>query len=96
MVAIEFEGRRIEARQGDSVAAALIAEGEVAFGASPASGAERGPFCMMGVCFECMVEIDGVANRQACLTPVESGMRIRRQRGPAALGPETGPNGEGP
>jgi predicted molibdopterin-dependent oxidoreductase YjgC len=92
-IVIEFEGRDIQARQGDSVAAALIAVGEVALCTSPVSGAERGPFCMMGVCFDCMVEIDGVPNRQACLTPVESGMRVRRQRGAAALGPAASTGG---
>jgi D-hydroxyproline dehydrogenase subunit gamma len=35
----------------------------------------------MGICFDCVVEIDGVGNRQACLTPVASGMQVRRQRG---------------
>ncbi|MEE9195984.1 MAG: (2Fe-2S)-binding protein [Alphaproteobacteria bacterium] len=94
-IVIDFEGREVQARQGDSVAAALIAVGQVAFCTSPVTGAERGPFCMMGVCFDCMVEIDGVANRQACLTQVESGMRIRRQRGAAALGPAATSAGEG-
>jgi predicted molibdopterin-dependent oxidoreductase YjgC len=36
---------------------------------------------MMGVCFDCLVEIDGVGNRQACLTLVADGMQVRRQRG---------------
>ncbi len=36
---------------------------------------------MMGVCFDCLMEIDGVGNRQACLTPVAAGMQVRRQRG---------------
>jgi predicted molibdopterin-dependent oxidoreductase YjgC len=40
---------------------------------------------MMGVCFDCLVEIDGVGNRQACLTPVAEGMRVRRQRGARAV-----------
>jgi D-hydroxyproline dehydrogenase subunit gamma len=36
---------------------------------------------MMGICFECLMEIDGVGNRQACLTPITEGMRVRRQQG---------------
>jgi D-hydroxyproline dehydrogenase subunit gamma len=36
---------------------------------------------MMGVCFECLAEVDGVANRQGCLTAVREGMQIARQRG---------------
>ena len=41
----------------------------------PRTGSPRGAFCMMGVCQECLVRIDGVL-RQACLTPVEDGMRV--------------------
>jgi NADH dehydrogenase/NADH:ubiquinone oxidoreductase subunit G len=40
---------------------------------------------MMGVCFECLVEIDGVPNQQACMTPVRSGMRIKLQKGNRGL-----------
>jgi predicted molibdopterin-dependent oxidoreductase YjgC len=36
---------------------------------------------MMGVCFDCLVEIDGFGNRQACLTPIAEGMQVRRQSG---------------
>lgn len=41
---------------------------------------------MMGVCFECLVEIDGIPNRQACMIPVREGMVVRRQKG--AIGVE--------
>ena len=80
-VEIEFEGVTISARQGDCVATALLSAGQARFRETPVSGAARGPFCMMGVCFDCLVEIDGVANIQACMTIVRAGMRIRRQRG---------------
>jgi predicted molibdopterin-dependent oxidoreductase YjgC len=46
------------------------------------TGAPRGPFCLMGVCFECLVEIDGRSNCCACMTQVAPGMRIVTQRGP--------------
>lgn len=45
----------------------------------------RAPYCLMGVCFECLAEVDGVPNRQGCLVPVSEGMRIARQRGPAKV-----------
>ena len=80
-VRFSYEGRDIEARSGDSVAAALLAAGVLDVRATPVSDAPRAPYCMMGVCFECLVEIDGVGNRQACLTFVAEGMRVRRQRG---------------
>lgn len=82
---ISFEGCPLPARPGDSVAAALLAAGITHVRDSPVSGAPRGPFCMMGVCFDCLVEIDGVASRQACLTPVAEGMSVRRQRGARAI-----------
>jgi predicted molibdopterin-dependent oxidoreductase YjgC len=76
-----YEGRDIEARLGDSVAAALLAAGVVDVRATPVSGTPRAPYCMMGVCFDCLVEIDGIGNRQACLTPIADGMQVKRQRG---------------
>ncbi|SHF70574.1 2Fe-2S iron-sulfur cluster binding domain-containing protein [Modicisalibacter ilicicola DSM 19980] len=44
-------------------------------------GTPRAPLCMMGVCQECLITIDGCANRQGCLEPVAEGMRIERQGG---------------
>jgi len=51
------------------------------------SGAPRAPYCMMGVCFDCLVTIDGVGNRQACLVRVTDGMAIAMQRGKRELAP---------
>jgi predicted molibdopterin-dependent oxidoreductase YjgC len=78
---IEFEGRRLAVLGQRSVAAALLAAGVSRFRSTPVSGAPRAPYCMMGVCFECLLEIDGVSNRQACLVPVQPGMKIRSQEG---------------
>ena len=86
-VAFTFEGGTLAARPGDSVASALLAAGETVFRTTPVSGAPRGAFCMMGVCFECLVEIDGVPNRQACMVPVSEGMNVRRQRGAVEVDP---------
>lgn len=41
----------------------------------------RGPYCHMGVCYECLMEIDGVPNQQSCLIPVREGMSVKRQSG---------------
>jgi predicted molibdopterin-dependent oxidoreductase YjgC len=79
-VSFTFDGKALTAKSGDSVASALLAAGETVFRASQISGVERGPFCMMGVCFECLVEVDGVFNRQACMLTVVEGMTVRRQR----------------
>jgi predicted molibdopterin-dependent oxidoreductase YjgC len=83
---VQFEGEELSAYRGDTVAAALLAGDHWQFRTTPVSGAPRGPFCMMGVCFECLVEIDGVANRQACMTEVRDGMRIKRQSGANDIG----------
>lgn len=57
---------------------------------TPVSGAERGPYCMMGVCFECLVTVNGRSNRQACLVAVEEDMRVETQRGKASYPERTG------
>ena len=75
-VTVTIAGKAFEAREGDTVAAAMLAAGHVAFRHSAVSGAPRGPWCLMGACFECLVTIDGVADRQACMTPVRQGMRV--------------------
>ncbi|MCP5151925.1 MAG: (2Fe-2S)-binding protein [Ectothiorhodospiraceae bacterium] len=82
-VTFDFEGRSIHAAVGDSVAAALLAAGVVDLRRSPVGGEPRGPWCLIGNCFECLVEIDGVPSRQACMTLARDGMRVRRQRGAA-------------
>jgi len=85
-VAITFEGRTLEARAGDSVAAALLVAGVTTIRRTPVSGAPRGPNCMIGVCFECLVEIDGEPNRQACMIEARDGMEVQPMDGARGLG----------
>jgi len=85
-IAFSFDGRVVEARAGDSVAAALLAAGILRFRTTPISGAPRGPYCLMGACFDCLVMIDGLGNRQACLTEVAEGMRVETQQGKREAG----------
>ncbi len=75
VLTIYFDGRPIEARAGDTVAAALLAAGITDFRREPADSAPGAPFCMAGACFNCMLEIDGEANRQSCMVQVRDGMR---------------------
>lgn len=79
-VNLTIDGRPFEACAGDSVAAALLASGTASGRVSSVSGSARGPYCLMGVCFECLVAIDGVGNRQACMVEVRDGMRIETQK----------------
>lgn len=80
-VNVIVDGNTIRARTGDTVAAALLAGGVRHCRTTAVSGTPRGPFCMMGVCFDCLVMIDGIGNRQGCLTLVRDGMRIDTQHG---------------
>jgi hypothetical protein len=86
-VGFSFDGRALQASAGASVAAALLSAGVSVFRTTPVSGAPRAPYCMMGACFDCLVEIDGVPNRQSCLVTVREGMRVRTQEGLRALEP---------
>ena len=85
-VEVTIDGCSERVRAGDTVAAALIAAGVLASRVADVSGAPRAPYCMMGVCFECLVTVDGVANRQGCLVPVGPGMRIETQHGKREVG----------
>ena len=85
-VGVTIDGRSYTARAGDSVAATLLAAGAVYCRTTPVSGEPRAPYCMMGVCFECLVTIDGVGSRQACLVPVHAGMAIETQIGKREAG----------
>ena len=76
-VEFEFDGHRIRAPRGISVAAALLCAGFTRCRSTPANGAARGPYCLMGACFECIVEIEGLGARQACLTEATDGLRVR-------------------
>lgn len=89
-VRISVDGRAIEVPAGASVAAALLSAGITRTRSTPVSGAPRAPYCMMGVCFECLVQIDGQPNRQACLVTVQEGMQVGTQEGARALRPEGG------
>jgi predicted molibdopterin-dependent oxidoreductase YjgC len=78
---VTVEGKPVAVPVGDSVAAAVFAAGFNHTRTSPVSGDRRAPYCMMGVCFECLVEIDGIPNQQACMTQVKEGMHIKLQKG---------------
>ncbi len=86
MIEVVVEGRRVAVAEGASAAAAFLLAGFRGIRETP-KGSPRAPYCMMGVCFECLAEIDGVPNRQSCMVEVRPGMRIRRQFGVRRVGP---------
>jgi D-hydroxyproline dehydrogenase subunit gamma len=85
-VPVTVEGRDIRVPDGVSAAAAVLLAGLGSVRETPVTGAPRAPYCLMGVCFDCLAEIDGQPNRQSCMVTVAPGMAIRRQRGKRALG----------
>lgn len=93
-VIFEFEGEAISALSGESVAAALLAANKLIFRETPVTNSARGPFCMMGVCFDCLMVIDGEPNIQACQVAVRDGMSVERQNGAAMLSPDGSDTGE--
>lgn len=82
---LTVDGEHTIARDGDTVAAALLAQSGDASRHMAQTDAPRTAYCMMGVCFDCLVEVDGQANTQACMTPARDGMVVRRQTGLRSL-----------
>lgn len=80
-VTVTVDGRPTTAYVGESVAVALMADGELTM-RTTAGGEPRGLFCGMGVCYDCIVIVDGVPGTRACITWVREGMDIARQDGP--------------
>ncbi len=78
-VTIELDGEQLQARAGEPVAAALIANDELIFSRSPKYHRPRGPFCLTGACAHCLMRVDGVPNVPTCRTEVKAGMRVERQ-----------------
>jgi D-hydroxyproline dehydrogenase subunit gamma len=87
-VTVSVEGREIAAPEGASAAAAMLLAGLDAIRETGVSGTLRAPYCLMGVCFDCLAEIDGIPNRQSCMVTVAPGMVIRRQHGKRAVAVE--------
>jgi predicted molibdopterin-dependent oxidoreductase YjgC len=80
-VRVIIDGAEVSVPTTYSVAAAMLACRDGIVRTTAVTGALRAPYCLMGVCFECLVEIDGVPNQQGCLAQVREGMRIDRQLG---------------
>ncbi|WP_312366408.1 (2Fe-2S)-binding protein [Ensifer sp.] len=87
-VAITFDGIPMRVDIEQTVAAALLNQGISTLRTSVVGDRPRAPYCLMGVCFECLVTIDGVQNRQACMTVVRDGMAIASQSGARSLDEE--------
>jgi predicted molibdopterin-dependent oxidoreductase YjgC len=80
-VTITFDGRLIEAREGEPIAAAVLAAGLRVFRTMPRTGEARGGYCFVGRCADCLMIVNGEPNVMACVTPVRDGMRVETQHG---------------
>lgn len=83
-----IDGETIEAAPGETLAVALMASGRNSLRTTSRRAETRGLFCNMGVCFECLIEVDGRSNQRACQTMVRAGMKVRTQYGVGVRQPE--------
>ena len=87
VLTVTVDGQAVAAEPGESVAAVLLRQPAPASRSTPVNGSPRAPFCMMGVCFDCLAIVDGAASTQTCLVSVCEGMRVERQFGRRSLTP---------
>jgi len=73
----DFDGRRVAFTPGQTVGAALWADGVRSWRTTRREGRPRGLFCGIGVCFDCLVEVDGRRDERACTTPAGAGIVVR-------------------
>lgn len=81
MSVFSFDGKRIPAEPGQSVGAALIAAGHRSWRTTRHEGRPRGVFCGIGICFDCLVVVNGRPNQRACQVEVRDGDDVRTQEG---------------
>ncbi|WP_432472514.1 (2Fe-2S)-binding protein [Amphritea sp. HPY] len=79
MISLTINDKPVTVPEGSTLWAAMALAGETATRISPVTRQSRSAYCAMGICFECMVEIDGMPNQQACLTQVREGMTVNCQ-----------------
>jgi aerobic-type carbon monoxide dehydrogenase small subunit (CoxS/CutS family) len=85
-VTFTFNGASCHATPGESLAAALLSSGVRSLRRSRRTGEPRGVYCGIGLCFDCIVTVDGRPNARACMTLAEDGMRVESPA--AAIGPQ--------
>lgn len=73
---VTVDGHAAEAYAGETVATVLLANGNIIFQQDENAHAPCCLFCGMGVCFNCLVTINGLPNIRACVTPITAGMEI--------------------
>jgi hypothetical protein len=77
----DFDGGAVPFRAGQSIGAALVAAGIRSWRTTRGRARPRGLFCGIGVCFDCLVIVDGTPNVRACVVPAGAGLQVRTQEG---------------
>jgi predicted molibdopterin-dependent oxidoreductase YjgC len=80
-ITISVDGNKMEAIEGEPIAAALMANGIRIFRRTRKRFEPRGVFCAIGLCTDCIMTVDGVSNVRTCVTMAKDGMDIRTGRG---------------
>ena len=81
LVTITVDGKPIQAREGEPIAAQLLANGIKVYRYTRKRGEPRGMFCAIGRCTDCVMTVDGLPNVRTCITPVRADMVIKTQHG---------------
>lgn len=76
-----FEGKKMKGFAGETIAAALIANGVKVFRYTEKHKRARGFFCAVGKCSSCLMMVDGKPNTMICVEPLREGIRVERQHG---------------
>lgn len=76
---IQVNGQMVTAYPGETIASVLLAAGWHKFRHTALSGEPRGLFCGMGLCFDCLVTVNGKPNIRACITYAQPGDQVERQ-----------------
>lgn len=82
-ITFTFDGKLISAIPGQTVGSAILEAGERTMRLTRFENKPRGIFCGIGICFDCLVVIDGTPNQRACLIEVRDGMSVNTQLGGA-------------
>lgn len=76
-----IDGTEVEARAGETIAAVLLRTPPHIARHTPVRETPRAPYCLMGVCFDCLATVDGETSVQTCLVEAQPGMQIERPVG---------------
>lgn len=82
---IYVNGAPVQAIVGETVAGVVLRLSSPVIRKTPIKGQERAPYCLMGVCFECLAIVDGEASSQTCMIPVRHGMKVELQDGKRSI-----------